>query len=197
MLSVAAEAAQREGLTNIKTRVMNAEDLTIKSDSFDAAISRIALMLFPNPVKALTEMRRVVRPGGKVSVIVFSTLEKNPYHGFLYETVRRVGNVSLPAKGVPWMYALGETGALEDVYRRANFLNISVQAVPIQRGRQSAADAVSNMRKGAGDAKELMNRLEDGVREQAWAEITEQFRRYEGPSGCEIPGEVLIGVGTK
>ena len=197
MLSVAAEAAQREGLTNIKTRVMNAEDLTIESDSFDAAISRIALMLFPNPVKALTEMRRVVRPGGKVSVIVFSTLEKNPYHGFLYETVRRLGNVSLPAKDDPWMYALGETGALEDVYRRADFLNISVQAVPIQRGRQSAADAVSNMRKGAGDAKELMNRLEDGVREQAWAEIAEQFRRYEGPSGCEIPGEVLIGVGTK
>lgn len=49
MLRVAAEAAQREGLTNIETRVMNAEDLTIESDSFDAAISRIALMLFSEP----------------------------------------------------------------------------------------------------------------------------------------------------
>ena len=197
MLQVAAEAAQREGLTNVETRVMNAEDLTLESDSFDAAISRIALMLFPNPVKALTEMRRVVRPGGKVSVIVFSTLEKNPYHEVLYETVRRLGNIPLPAKGDPWMYALGETGALEDVYRRAHFLNISVQAVPIQRRLQSAADAVSNMRKGAGDAKELMNRLEDDVREQAWADITEEFKRFEGRNGCEIPGEVLIGVGTK
>jgi ubiquinone/menaquinone biosynthesis C-methylase UbiE len=197
MLKVAAEAAQREGLTNVETRAMNAEDLTLESDSFDAAISRIALMLFPNPVKALTEMRRVVRPGGKVSVIVFSTLEKNPYHGVLYETVRRLGNIPLPAKGAPWIYALGKTGALEDVYRRADFLNVSVQTVPIQRRRQSAADAVINMRKGTGDAKELMNRLEDGVREQAWAEIAEQFKRFEGPSGCEIPGEVLIGVGTK
>ena len=53
------------------------------------------------------------------------------------------------------------------------------------------------MRKGAGDAKELINRLEDGVREQAWAEIAEQFKRFEGPNGFEIPGEVLIGVGTK
>ena len=73
MLNVAAEAARKEGLTNVETRVMDAESLTLDSDSFDAVMSRSALMLFPNPVKALTEMRRIVRPGGKVSVIVFST----------------------------------------------------------------------------------------------------------------------------
>jgi hypothetical protein len=95
------------------------------------------------------------------------------------------------------MYALGDPGALEDVYRQAGFLNLSVQEVPIKRHSPSAADAVRNMRKGAGDLKELMNRLSEADRELAWAEIEEQFSRLEGPSGLEIPGEVLIGVGTK
>jgi SAM-dependent methyltransferase len=197
MLNVAAEAARREGLTNVETRVMDAEDLTLESDSFDAVISRIALMLFPNRVKALSEMRRVLKPGGKISVIVFSALDKNPYHGVLYETVRRLGNIPLPAKGEPWMYALGESGALEDVFRRADFLNVSVHAVPIQRRLPSADAAVENMRKGAGDTRELMNRLNETDQERAWAEITEQFKQFEGPNGFEIPGEVLIGVGTK
>ena len=85
MLKVAAEAARKAGLTNVETRVMNAENLELDADSFDAVICRNALMLFPNPAKALTEMRRVVKPGGKVAVMVFSAVERNPYHGILHE----------------------------------------------------------------------------------------------------------------
>jgi len=166
-------------------------------DSFDAVICRLGLMLFPNPAKALTEMRRVVKPGGKIGVIVHFALEKNPYFRIPLEIVRRLGNIPRPAPGEPWMYALGDPGALEDVYRRAGFLNLSVQEVPINRRSPSAADTVENMRKGAGDLQELMNRLSEADRELAWAEIEEQFRRFEGPTGLEIPGEVLIGVGAK
>jgi hypothetical protein len=53
------------------------------------------------------------------------------------------------------------------------------------------------MRKGAGDAWEIMNRLNEADRERAWAEIADEFKRYEGPNGFEVPGEVLVGVGTK
>jgi len=197
MLNVAAEAARQVGLANVETRIMNAENIELDSDSFDAVICRMALMLFPNPAKALTEMRRVVRAGGKVAVIVHSALDKNPYSGIIHGTVRRLGNILPPARGEPWMFALGEPGALEEVYRRADFSNVSVRAVPIQRRLQSAADAVKNMRKGAGDNRELMNRLSEDDRERAWAEIAEQFKQFDGPNGFEAPGEVLIGVGTK
>jgi SAM-dependent methyltransferase len=197
MLKVAVEAARKEGLTNVDTRVMNAEDLELDADSFDAVICRNALMLFANPAKALTEMRRVVKPGSKVAVIVFSAAERNPHHGIPFAIIRLLGNIPSPTPGEPWMYALGDPGALEDVYRQAGFLNLSVQEVPIKRHSPSAADAVRNMRKGAGELKELMNRLSEADRELAWAEIEEQFSRLEGPSGLEIAGEVLIGVGTK
>ena len=197
MLKVAAEAARNEGLTNVETRVMNAENLALDADSFDAVISRNALMLFPNPVRALTEMRRVVKPGGKVVVIVFSALEKNPYHGIVFGIVQRLGNIPPPAPGEPWMYALGDPGALEDVYSRAGFLNVSVQALPIQRRFPSAADAIRRMRNSAGDVREVMSRLDEAERERAWVEIVEQLRRFEGATGLEVPGEVLIGVGTK
>ncbi len=49
MLNVASEAARQAGLTNVETRVMNAENIELDSDSFDAVICRIALMLFSRP----------------------------------------------------------------------------------------------------------------------------------------------------
>ena len=197
MLKVAAEAARNEGLTNVETRVMNAENLALDADSFDAVICRNALMLFPNPAKALTEMRRVVKPASKVAVMVFSAVERNPHHGIPFAIIRRLGNIPPPAPGEPWMYALGEPGTLEDVYSRAGFLNVSVHAVPIQRRLPSAADAIRSMRNSASDVSELMSRLNDADRELAWAEIEQQLRQFEGPNGFEAPGEVLIGVGTK
>jgi SAM-dependent methyltransferase len=197
MLNVAAEAARQVGLANVETRIMNAENIELDSDSFDAVICRMALMLFSAPDKALNRMRRVVQPGGKVAVMVHAALERNPYHAIRQETVRRLGNIPWPAPGEPWMFALGAPGVLEGLYREAGFQNVSVNAAPIPRGFPSAAAAVGNMRKGAGDLKELMMELKEADREIAWAEIEEKFKQFEGPNGFEIPGEVLIGVGTK
>jgi len=194
MLNVAAEAARKEGLTNIETRVMSAESLGLDVDSFDAVICRIALHHFP---QALTEMRRVVKAGGKVAVIVCSALEKNPYHGIVFGIVQRSGNIPPPVPGETWMYALGDPGALEGLYRRAGFLNVSVQALPIQQRFPSIAEPIRTMRNSAGYLRELISRLNEAERERAWVEIAEQLRRFEGPNGLEIPGEVLIGVGTK
>jgi ubiquinone/menaquinone biosynthesis C-methylase UbiE len=185
MLDVAAEAARNEGLTNVETRVMNAENLSVESDSFDAVISRIALMLFPNPVKALIEIRRVVKPGNKVAVIVFSAIEKNPYHGIPFGIVRRLGNIPPPAPGEPWMYALGDPRALEEVYGKAGFLNVSVRALPIQRRFPSTADAVRTMKTSAVDLREMMSRLSNADRELAWSEIEQQLQKFEGPNGFE------------
>jgi hypothetical protein len=95
------------------------------------------------------------------------------------------------------MYALGDPGVLEDVYSRAGFLNVSADAVPIQRRLPSAADAIRSMRNSASDVSELMSRLNDADRKLAWAEIEQQLRQFEGPNGFEAPGEVLIGVGAK
>ena len=95
------------------------------------------------------------------------------------------------------MFALGAPSVLEGLYREAGYQNVSVHAAPIPRRLPSAAAAVGNMKKAAGDLKELMTQLKQADREIAWAEIEEKFKRFEGPNGFEAPGEVLIGVGTK
>ena len=76
MLKLAAEAAREAGFTNVETCVMDAENIDLEADSFDAAMCRSSLMHFPNPSKALAGVYRALRPSSKFAVTVWSTPEK-------------------------------------------------------------------------------------------------------------------------
>ncbi|HME63077.1 MAG TPA: class I SAM-dependent methyltransferase [Candidatus Binatia bacterium] len=197
MLKEADESAREAGLTNLDTRVMNAEKLELETGSFDGVICRIALMLIPDPMKALTEMHRVVKSGEKVAVMVFSAAEKNPYHSLPLNIVRRLGKIPSPAPGKPGMFALGRTGVLEDTYKQAGFRDVAAQAISILWTRASTSEAISVYKDSYAVLRDLMAKLSDADRELAWKEIEQKVGQFGGPNGVEVPGEVLIGVGTK
>src|SRR6266576_1646692 len=121
MLKRAEASAREAGLTCFDTRVMNAEKLEFEANAFDVVLCRLGLMFFVNPTAALAEMHRVVKPAGKVVVMVWSTAEKNPYHGIPLQVVRDIGSLPSPARGQPGMFALGGEGLLDNVYRQAGF----------------------------------------------------------------------------
>ncbi len=189
MLNIAADAARTAGLNNVETRVMDAENLDLDADSFDAVICRLALHTFPNPPQAVREMRRVMKPGGKVAVLVLSAAEKNPYQGISITVAHRRGGTMRS------LFTLSEPGVLENAFRDGGFSDVAVYTVSTQRRFPSSAEVIRRL-KGSTQGDHLAN-LRDAEREQVWAEVEQQLRRFEGPNGWEFPGEVLIGVGTK
>ena len=190
MLKLAAEAAREAGLTNVETRFMDAENIDLDADSFNAAICQLGLFLFSNPANALREMRRVVRPGGKVAALVFSTAEKNPYQGITLGVARRFGSKLLP------LFSLGETDVLENTFKESGLLNVTVRPVSFRRHYSSTAEMIRRLKEGA-LLRAPIEKLGEAERQKAWAEIERQMSRLEGPNGVEMPGEFLIGAGTK
>jgi len=67
---IRARAAER-GLC-IHARVMDGQALQFPDASFDAALSVLGIILFPDAGRGLAEMRRVARPGGRVSVVTWT-----------------------------------------------------------------------------------------------------------------------------
>ena len=189
MLNTATNAVRSAGLTNLETRIMDAENLDLDTDSFDAVICRCGLMLFSNPPKALRGMRRAMKPGAKISALVFSTAEKNPYQGVPMTVAHRFGN------RMPPLFVLGEPGVLENAFRDGGFPDVAVHTVSTQGRFPSSVEVIRRLKDGI--PGQSMAKLRDADREPAWAEIEQQMRRFEGSNGCEVPGEVLIGVGTK
>jgi ubiquinone/menaquinone biosynthesis C-methylase UbiE len=190
MLKLAADAAREAGLTNVQTRVMNAENIDLDADSFDAAICQLGLFLFSNPTKVLYAMRGVVRPGGKVAALVFSTAEKNPYQGIPLGVAHRFGSVPLP------LFSIGEAGMLENTFRESGLRDVTIRALSFRRHFSSTAEMIRRLKETA-FLRGPIEKLGEAQREQAWVEIELQFSQLEGPNGVEIPGEFLIAAGTK
>jgi SAM-dependent methyltransferase len=196
MLEIATALARQAGLNNIDTRVVDAQRLDLAPDSFDAAVSRNCLMLIPDYRRALTSIRRVLKPGGRFAAIVFAAPDRCPYLSLPHAIVFRMGRFTSPAPEEFGEFRLGAPGVLEDAFGTAGFREVSVHAVPTRRRFPSLGEAMQYAR-GPLPLRELMARLSPAEQEQAWAEIEHALAQFVGPQGYDSPCELLIGGGDE
>ena len=192
ILAYAAEAARAAGLANVETLEMDGEDLDLADGSFDAVISRVGLIYFPDQQRALGEIRRVLRPGGRLSAIVYSTAARNPFFSIPVSIIRRIADLPAPAPGQPGPFSLGDPGVLETAYANAGFESIEVRALDAPVRFATAADCVRFERESFGALHAMLANVTPAEREQAWTEIEAELGRFEGPDGFEGPCELLI-----
>ena len=197
MLEIAAEAARQAGLSNVTIRVMDAQQLDVDPDSFDAAISRLGLMFVPDLSAALAGIRRALKPGGRLAAIVMGSAERCRYFALPVEIACRHARRPASALDRIGLFSLGGPGVLDATLTNAGFSNVTVQAVPTRRWYPSRADALEDRKNSCPEVGELMADLSDAEREMAWSEIEQAIGQFEGPNGVEVSGEVLVGAGTK
>ena len=89
MLELLSARARDEGL-DIETRVMDGHALELDDDSFDMAGSQFGVMLFPDMPKGISEMARVVKPGGRVLMNVYGDPHKIEFFGFFVRAIQSV-----------------------------------------------------------------------------------------------------------
>jgi SAM-dependent methyltransferase len=196
MLEVAAELAGEAGLANVETRVMNARQLDLPSDSFDAAISRLLIMLVPEPHEVVADIRRVLKPGARFAAIVFSTPERNPVLSIPLAIAARHGGLPEPTPDTPGTFGLAAPGRLEQTLQRGGLHAVEVHTVPTIRRAASPAQVVTEQRSSFPRLIDSINSLPETEREPTWQAIEQALAQFAGPHGVEIPGEFLIGVGT-
>jgi ubiquinone/menaquinone biosynthesis C-methylase UbiE len=198
IIKSAAESARQAGLTNVETRVMDGESLEeLEEDSFDAVISRVGLIYFPNQQKALAGMRRALKPGGKIAAVVYSTPENNKFFSVPVSVIRRRAQLPPPLPGQPGPFSLGNSGVLEEAYERAGLRDAQTYFIPAPLQMASAAECVSFERESFGALHQMLSGLDDAQREAAWAEIEQELRKFEGPDGFQGPCELVVGSGVK
>ena len=197
IIDLAARDARAAGLSNVAARVMDGENLDVSDASFDAVISRVGLIYFPDRARALEEIRRVLRPGGRVATIVYTTAEANEFFSIPISIIRRVAGLSPPGPGLPGPFCLGGPGVLESAYRTAGFRPIVVRTVQAPIRLPSAAECLRFERESFGALHTMLAKASDVDRRKAWTEIERELRRFEGPEGFVGPCELLVGAAQK
>jgi SAM-dependent methyltransferase len=197
MLHHVQENVRAVGLTNVTTLAGAAEDLDVAAESFDAVICRLGLMLFRDPAKALWAVRRALRPGGKVAVIVFTTPAANPFMAKPMQILLRHAGKTPPAPGQPGIFALGASGMLERLLADSGFVGVEQRTVALALQMPSAAQALAMMQEAFGAYRAVVSDRPEAVRVAAWAEVAETLRTFETATGFVAPAEVLVAAGVK
>ena len=96
MVAAAESEAARRGVKNIQFQQCQADSLPFEDNSFDAAVSRLGVMFFPDPVAALREMLRVTKTEGTVSFAVWHESSANPFAYIVTDVVSRYMKTSRP-----------------------------------------------------------------------------------------------------
>jgi len=197
ILQYAIAAASAAGLRTIAVQEGDGEHLQVPEESFDAVISRVGLIYFPDQQAALAGMRNALRPGGRLSAVVYSTADRNGFFSIPVGIIRRRAELPPPAPGQPGPFSLGGPGVAEETLARAGFRDVTVEPVPSPVRLASAAECVRFERESFGALHQMLSGLPAAEREEAWTEIASALAAFEGPDGFVGPCEMLVVSGTR
>jgi ubiquinone/menaquinone biosynthesis C-methylase UbiE len=197
MLMHVQEAAKRRGLSNIETLECAAEDLPATAGVFDAAISRLGLMLFPAPKQALKAVQRVLKPKARISALVFTTPSSNPFMSMPMQILLRHAGEESPTAGKPGIFALGGPGVLEGLFSDSGLGDVEARVVRASLRLASAAEALEMMQQAFGAYRAVVADLSPEARAAAWSEVGECLRQFEDREGFQTELEFVIGSGAR
>jgi len=196
ILEFAQENARREGLTNVAVRVMDGENLDVEPGHFDAVISRLGLIYFPDQQRALRGMLRALAPGGRAAAIVYSTPDRNGFFSVPVSVIRERAQLPPPAPGQPGPFSLGAPGVAEQAFRDAGFVDVVSVRIDAPLRLATAAECVQFERDSFGALHQMLAGLDDAARTEAWAAITERLTAYDSPEGFVGPCELVVVAGS-
>ncbi|RNL65346.1 methyltransferase domain-containing protein [Nocardioides marmoriginsengisoli] len=198
ILEYALGSASAAGLDNVAVLEADGEDLgAVPAGTFDAAISRVGLIYFPDQHRALSEMCRAVRPGGRISAVVYSTPDRNGFFSIPVGIIRRIAGLPAPGPGLPGPFSLGGPGVAAAAYERAGLTEVGVTTVVSPVRLPSAAECVRFEQESFGALHQMLSGVDETARAAAWSEIAEALGQFEGPDGFTGPCEMLVVSGTR
>jgi ubiquinone/menaquinone biosynthesis C-methylase UbiE len=197
ILAFAAQSAAQSGV-KVETLELDGEAAdTLPSASFDAVISRLGLIYFPDQQRALRGARQALRERGRFGAIVYSTAERNEFFSLPVRIIRARAKLPPPEPGQPGPFSLGAAGVLKAALEQAGFRDVSVQAVTAPLRLPSAAECVRFERESFGALHQMLSAVPQDQRPSVWDEIAEALRRFETADGFVGPCELLVAGATK
>jgi SAM-dependent methyltransferase len=193
MLDGARARALQLGLSNIEFQVLGAEWIDLPLASVDAVLCRWGYMLLADPSAALAETRRVLRPGGRLALAVWDSVQHNPWA--LLPTLELIerGLASPPVSGTPGPFALGDPERVRELLAQAGFAEVDVQSLDVVQRHDSFDlfwETTLDISHAFHDA--VLSRPEPEIMEIR-AGIAARLQPYTAPDGAiSIPGRTLV-----
>jgi ubiquinone/menaquinone biosynthesis C-methylase UbiE len=187
MVEVARRNGASRGLPNVEHRVLDAERMDLEEDSVDGVVCRFGYMLMADPAAALTQTRRVLRTGGRLSFAVWRTPDVNPWAATPAITLVQRGHVPAPEPGAPGMFAMGDPERTRELLRGAGFAEPELEQIDFEFSYADFDDFWDSIMSLAGPLARAIGELPEQERQstrEAIAQAMERFRDEQGSYTC-------------
>jgi ubiquinone/menaquinone biosynthesis C-methylase UbiE len=197
MLAIAMARAKSLGLDGVmEFRESDAEALDFPKSTFNAILSRWGLMFLPNLPAALTGIRQLLAPNGRLSAAVWSTPSKVPLLDLAFSTVRKQISAPAPPAGTPGPFALADADALERSFGQAGFKDIRIETLQITFGFDSPDSYTRFHQQIAAPIQAMLSSQNEERKKQVWNSVTESVWQYADSHGrVNLDNEVICIIG--
>jgi ubiquinone/menaquinone biosynthesis C-methylase UbiE len=186
MVAAAEQSARRRGLANVGFSRMDAESLDIPDGSFDVALCALGLMYAPHPEQALREMRRVLRPGGRLVAAVWGERARCGW-----ASVFEIIDAEVQSDVCPLFFRLGAPEALAQLCTEAGCRVVHqdrIASTLVYTDGDEACDAAFV----GGPVALSWSRFDDEVKTRARTRYLQSIEPWRHGYGYRVPGEFVV-----
>lgn len=193
MLAAAAEHAQQRGITNITFQQADAEALPFPDQTFDVATCRMGVMLFANVPAALGEVRRVLKPGGRIAFVVQGPEEQNPWQGCVMQAIAKYAPIPAPEPGAPHVYRFARPGTLSQALRDAGFQDVHEESRPVPWPWPGSPENYWTYRRETTTrVRNYLASVPEAARESLGREVIASLEKYYDGQRIEFPAVIVV-----
>jgi SAM-dependent methyltransferase len=197
MVEATAARAKAAGFSNLTAKVLDLEEIDEPDASFDVVVIREGLMFAVNPAAAVGEIKRVLKPGGRVAVSVWGPKVENPWLAIVMDGVSEQLGFQVPPATMPGPFALADGKQLVALFRDAGFADIAMSTASSPLHTDSFEAWWERTQKLAGPVASIIAKLPD----EAKAELEDRLRiaaePYRTTDGFEFPGLTLVATASR
>ena len=192
MTGIAEARARTLGLGNVRTRVLDLEHILEPDGSYDVVLCSEGLMLVPEPDRAAREIRRVLRPGGRVALTVWGPRERNPWLALVLDAVGAQIGRPVPPPGVPGPLSLADRDGLVRLLRAAGLVDVEVEELAVPLQAPTFEEWWTRTSALAGPLVTILAALPEDALQAIRTRLRAAVAPYETPVGLELPGLTLL-----
>src|SRR5688500_7294287 len=198
MVAAAEGEAASRGVKNIQFQQCQADSLPFENNSFDAGISRLGVMFFPDPVAALREMLRVTNQEGTLSFAVWHESNANPFAYIVTDVVSRHMKIQPADPDAPGAFRFAEPGKLVRVLAEAGAVHVRDRLLKFQIEATISREEFWEMRSGtSGTLREKLDALSSDLRLTIANEVKEAAAEFFPAEQMSFSAQMLIVSGDK
>jgi SAM-dependent methyltransferase len=194
MLGAARRRGSELGLANVEYRLLDAEHIELDTDSVDGVLCRFGYMLLADPAGAFAEARRVLRPGGRVSLAVWGPPERNPFFTAIMIVLVERGHLNPPEPSGPGPFALADPERLGTLLEGAGFSEVLTEELSGRFAIPDIDDYVQTIADTAGPIGLAVQGLSDVERQAVTAQCEAALEHHVVGTGYEIPCVAICAV---